>query len=464
MEKTGPLVAAPGAMEDCVELNGMHQIGRGRYILRGGRVLTMDSSLDTPDVCDVLVDGGVIEAIGENLPEGGAKVIDARNMIVMPGFVEVHWHMWNSIWRGLAHDAPGYFGLHRLAPLYSAEDHYNAVRYAATEAINAGVTTCHDWANALRGPEDDLAEARALADSGIRARLGLGRFGGPNRKPIGSDDIATVQAWLDENGDGLIDLGVVCHDAETFREEVTASRTAGLKTVAPHANLSGVLDLLGPDFIFTHGPGTPAEFMQLLAARGVKIGLCPSTDPLIGAGLPPLLQFLQAGVAMGDIGISVDVTCQTPVDPFAAMRTIMFSGRITKMNGASFEQIIFTPGDPNDHTNGLVMPAQMLELATVNGANVLGLGAVTGTLTPGKRADLIMVRTDDINMLPVEESDAAFQLVQHGQVANVDTVMVDGRILKHGGKLVGVDPREIAAAAAASHRRLVASAKAAAGA
>ncbi|MEL0254221.1 MAG: amidohydrolase family protein, partial [Novosphingobium sp.] len=78
-------------------------------------------------------------------------------------------------------------------------------------------------------------------------------------------------------------------------------------------------------------------------------------------------------------------------------------------------------------------------LATVNGAHVLGLGAVTGTLTPGKRADLIMVRTDDINMLPVEESDAAFQLVQHGQVANVDTVMVDGKILKRAGKLVGVD-------------------------
>lgn len=443
-----------------MELKGVQQIGRGRYIMRGGRVLTMDPSLHTQDVCDVLVEGGVIEAVGENLPEAGAELIDARNMIVMPGFVEVHWHMWNSIWRGLAHDAPGYFGLHRLAPLYSAEDHYNAVRYAATEAINAGVTTCHDWANALRGPEDDLAEARALADSGIRARLGLGRLGGPNRKPIGAEDIAAAQAWLDENGDGLIDLGVVCHDADTFREEVTASRAAGLKTVAPHANLSGVLDMLGPDFIFTHGPGTPAEFMQLLAARGVKIGLCPSTDPLIGAGLPPLLQFLQAGVAMGDIGISVDVTCQTPVDPFASMRTIMFAGRISKMNGASFEQIIFTPGDPDDHTNGLVMPSQMLELATVNGANILGLGAVTGTLTPGKRADLIMVRTDDINMLPVEESDAAFQLVQHGQVANVDTVMVDGRILKRGGKLVGVNPREIAAAAAASHRRLMASAKA----
>lgn len=445
-----------------MELNGVHQIGRGRYLLRGGRVLTMDAAVSAPDICDVLVDGGVIEAVGENLPASGAEVIDARNMIVMPGFVEVHWHMWNSIWRGLAHDAPGYFALHRLAPLYTAEDHYNAVRYAATEAINAGVTTCHDWANALRGPEDDLAEARALVDTGIRARLGLGRLGGPNRKPIGPDDIAAAQGWLDENADGLIDLGVVCHDADTFREEVTASRAAGLKTVAPHANLAGVLDLLGPDFIFTHGPGTPAEFMQLLAARGVKIGLCPSTDPLIGAGLPPLLQFLKAGVALSDIGISVDVTCQTAVDPFASMRTIMFSGRIAKMDGASFEQIIFTSGDPDDHTNGLVMPSQMLELATVNGAHVLGLGAVTGTLTPGKRADLILVRTDDINMLPVEESDAAFQLVQHGQVANVDTVMVDGKILKRGGKLVGVDPREVAAAAAASHRRLVAAAKAAA--
>jgi cytosine/adenosine deaminase-related metal-dependent hydrolase len=392
----------------------------------------------------------------------GAEVIDARNMIVMPGFVEVHWHMWNSIWRGLAHDAPGYFGLHRLAPLYTAEDHYNAVRYAATEAINAGVTTCHDWANALRGPEDDLAEARALVDTGIRARLGLGRLGGPNRKPIGAEDIAAAQGWLDENGDGLIDLGVVCHDADTIREEVLASRAAGLKTVAPHANLAGVLDLLGPDFIFTHGPGTPAEFMQLLAARGVKIGLCPSTDPLIGAGLPPILQFLDNGVAFRDIGMSVDVTCQTSVDPFGSMRTIMNSGRIAKKDGASFEQIVFTPADPNDHTNGLLMPDQMLDLATVNGAHVLGLGAVTGTLSPGKRADLIMVRTDDINMLPVEESDAAFQLVQQGQVANVDTVMVDGRILKRDGKLVGVNPREIAAAAAASHRRLVAAAKAAA--
>ena len=233
-----------------------------------------------------------------------------------------------------------------------------------------------------------------------------------------------------------------------------------MTTKAPTIVMLG--DSLTAGYQLNEDEALPAVVERVLAARGVKIGLCPSTDPLIGAGLPPILQFLNNGVQFGDIGMSVDVTCQTSVDPFAAMRTIMNSGRIAKMNGASFEQIIFTPGDPDDHTNGLVMPSQMLELATVNGAHVLGLGAVTGTLTPGKRADLIMVRTDDINMLPVEESDAAFQLVQHGQVANVDTVMVDGKILKRAGKLVGVDPREVAAAAAASHRRLVAAAKAAA--
>nr|WP_256432908.1 amidohydrolase family protein [Novosphingobium sp. SG751A] len=379
----------------------------------------------------------------------------------MPGFVEVHWHMWNSLWRGLSHDAPGYFALHRLARVYSTEEHYVALRYAATEAINAGVTTCHNWANALRDEDDAIAQAQALADSGIRARFGYGRLSGP---ALTEADFVRMQAWLDAHGDGLIDLGVVCHDAGNLRSEVMAARAMGLKTIAPHADLAGALDLLGPDFIFTHGPGTPPAFMQLLAARGVKIGLCPTTDPLIGAGLPPLLQFLDNGVALHDIGLSVDVTCQTCVDPFSAMRTVMNSARIAKKAGASFSEIIFRPGDPNDPTNGLMMPQTMLEMATANGARVLGLDAITGMLEPGKRADLIMVRTDDINMLPVAETDAAFQLVQHGQPANVDSVMVDGRFLKRGGQLQGVDVKRIMQDAARAHRNILARGKAAAGA
>ncbi|WP_277983256.1 amidohydrolase family protein [Sphingomonas faeni] len=424
---------------------------RGDYLIRGCRVITLDPQLGELDRADVLVRAGVIVAVDTSLPADGAELIDASGLILMPGFVETHWHMWNSIWRGLAHDAPGYFALHRLAASYTAEDHYAAVRYAATEAINAGVTTCHNWSNALRGEADAQAQGQALVDSGIRARFGYGHLPGPETTAVGDDEIATMLAWLDEHGDHRIDLGVVIHSSDHFVAEVEAARRHGLKSIAPHADLSQVLHLLGPDFIFTHGPGTPDGFIRLLASKGVKVALCPATDPLIGAGLPPIARFVENGIPFGDIGFSVDVTAQTCVDPFAAMRTIMASARIAEQRGASFTDIIFRPGDPNDATNGLTMPRQMLQLATLNGARVLGLDNVVGSITPGKRADLILVRTTDLNMIAVDDCNATFQLVQHGQPHNVDAVMVDGRFLKRDGRLLNADVRAIGAAAARAH-------------
>ena len=415
------------------------------YLIHGGHVLSMDGDVGDHPCGDVLVHDGVIVAVGEDLDAGDADVIDASRMVVLPGFVEVHWHMWNSIWRGLSHDAPSYFALHRLAEFFTPADHYAAVRYAASEAVSAGITTCHDWANGLRDHVDAEAEAQALVDSGIRARFGYGNLTSPSRPGLVAEDLVSLQAWIDRHAEGLMDLGVVCHAQPTFAAEVNLARSLGLKSIAPHVDLSGDLDLLGPDMIFTHGPGVPDGFMALLAQRKVKIGLCPMTDPLIGAGLPPLVQFLSNGVAFEDIGFSVDVSCQTGVDPFAAMRTIMQSARIAQKKGASFNEIIFSPGDPDDATNGLMMPRSVLQLATINGARVLGLDEKIGSLTPGKRADVIMVRTDDLNMLAAPNTNPTFQLVQHGQPVNVDTVMVDGRILKRGGQLVGVDIAAIAA-------------------
>jgi cytosine/adenosine deaminase-related metal-dependent hydrolase len=441
------------------ESQGLAKLGtpvpRENLLLKGGHVLTMDPVIDDLPCGDVLVVDGAIVEVAPSIDRPDARVIDATGMVVQPGFVETHWHMWNSLWRGLAHEASGYFELHRLATDYSPEDHYLAIGYAAAEAIAAGVTTCHNWSNALRGPEDAACQAQALVDVGIRARFGYGHLSGTGLGPVDQNVLRDMAGWLSANSvDGLIDLGVVCHDADQLRTEVEAARSLGLHTIAPHADLSGAIDLLGPDFIFTHGPGTPEPFLQLLAAKRVKIGLCPATDPLIGAGLPPVMRFLAAGIPFEDIGFSVDVTCQAAVDPFAAMRTIMQAARIAQKNGASFQEIIFSPADPNDPTNGLMTPRQMMQLATINGARVLGLEQKIGSLTPGKRADLILIRMDDVNMLPSADVNVAFQLVQHGQPANIDTVIVDGRVLKSGGRLTGLDHRALARRAAAAQASL----------
>lgn len=431
-------VGRPGAAE------------RGEYVIRGGHVVSVDPDIGDLVTGDVHVRDGLIVAVAPRVDADGAEVIDASSCIVTPGFVEVHWHMWNGIWRGLAHDAAEYFALHRLAGAYTAEDHYDAVRYAALEAIGAGITTCHNWASGLRDGDDARAEMQALVDSGIRARFGYGDGFPVVQRALTHDDLAAARTWLDEHGDGRVDLGIAIHSPLAIAEEFAAARALGLPTIATHVDYSNHLDLLGPDVLFTHGAGASPELIGLVAATGMKVGLCPATDPLIGAGHPPLQEFLDGGVRFEDIGFSVDVTCQTPADPFAAMRTLLNAARMTQRGDTSFDRVLAEDLFGNGPANPLMRPRQVLELATINGARVLGLDHLVGSLTPGKRADVVVVRTDQPNMLPAVGADPTYQLVQSAQPANVDTVVVDGRILKHQGRFTHVDAQAVIARAASA--------------
>lgn len=423
-------------------------------LLRGAHVVSVDPRVGDLPHGDVHIKSGTIVAVAPGIEAPDAQVIDAANCIAMPGFVDVHWHMWNSIWRGMAHDAVQYFGLHRLGASYTADDHYSAVRYATIEAINAGVTTCHNWAHGLRGFDDAEAEMRALVDSGIRARFGYGDSWPLQPEPLTRGDLERAANWIAHHGEGRIDLGIAIHNPVAIADEVAAARALGLKTIAPHTDWSSHIDLLGPDWLFTHGAGAPPELIGLLAATGMKIGLCPSTDPLIGAGLPPLQQLLDGGVRFEDIGFSIDVSCQTPVDPFAAMRTLLNSARIAQRHPASFDKVLAEDLLGGGPSAPLMRPRAVIELTTLNGARVLGLDAITGSLTPGKRGDLILVRTDQLNMLPLTDANPTFQLVQSAQPANVDTVIVDGRVLKRNGELVGVDSAAVITAAARTQTAL----------
>jgi hypothetical protein len=237
---------------------------------------------------------------------------------------------------------------------------------------------------------------QALVDSGVRARFGCGNL---QLTAAGGKDLPRFISWAQTRGDSGLSIGVVTQSAATFRQEVEAARAAGARTIGTHVNPQQNADLIGPDFILTHGgnygsygpPGTPAslgftpDFIALMTERKAKMALCPSSDLLMGMGFIPTSELLDAGFPADDIGFSVDVTCQTNANPFEMMRIVLGTAR-NKARDAK-----------------RLSPRHVLRIGTIGGARVLGLERETGSLTPGKRADIVMLRTSDINMIPASQ-------------------------------------------------------------
>jgi cytosine/adenosine deaminase-related metal-dependent hydrolase len=417
------------------------------FVIRGGYVLPVDPAMTDLPKGDVHVRDGKIVAVAETVDAPGADIIDATRMVVMPGFVDTHWHMWNGIWKGLANGPAEYFQLHRLAPQYTVEDHYVAVQYAAIEAINAGVTTCHNWAHGVRNFDDVQAEMQALVDAGIRAKMGY--MGVIQGNPTTRADFQRALDWIAANGKGRIGLGLLLDEGGAHSEDlVKTARDLGLRPITNHGGFMATPQLIGPEFIFTHGANMRPALAGAIAALKVNVALCPGTDPMIGNGLPPILTLLSAGVPLENIAFSVDVTAQSPADPFAALRTMV--------NAARMQQVA-AEGLAGDLL-GIVKAAPQWKFSyrdaitsgTLSGANVLGLGDQTGSLTPGKRADIILVRTGDANMLPAGNVNPTYELLQNGEPSNVDTVIIDGIVRKRSGKLIDIDVGATVAKAAES--------------
>ncbi|WP_027488672.1 amidohydrolase family protein [Allorhizobium undicola] len=408
----------------------------GEILLRGGYVLPVDPAMKDLVKGDVHIKDGKIVAVAEHIEAPKADLIDAAGMIVMPGFVDTHWHMWNSLWRGMVNDATDYFNRHDLLPFYSVEDHNTAVQYAALEAINAGITTCHNWSHGLRDYNDVQAELEALADAGIRAKLSY--TGVVRGVPTPAADLQRALDWIAANGEGRLGLGMILDGAgEHFVPQVALARKLGLRPITDHGSFMAFPDLLGPEFIFTHGPGLPPEAVRLIAAKKIGVALCPATDPMIGNGLPPIYPMLSGGVSLDNISFSIDVTCQAPADPFACLRTVVNSSRIQQVEANKMTGDLL--GIAHKGLKWAFSYRDAIRVGTLSGAHVLGLSDQIGTLTPGKRADVILIRTDAPNMLPAANTNPSYQIVQHGEPANVDTVIIDGIIRKREGRLVGVD-------------------------
>lgn len=418
-------------------------------IFRGGYVLTMDPSVPDLQKGDVHVKDGVIAAVGESLASPTATVMDATGFVVAPGFVDTHWHMWTSLMRNMATNVPGrgYFPVTTsIGNLYRPEDMYLGTLLSGAEAIDAGITTVHDWCHNIRSPDHARADARALKDSGLRGRFSYG----PSRalSPFNALDVAGFAAmhdgWEEFGGDGLLAFGLgwrgvqailpradgkvqaVPVDTPVWRADYDAARQRGVP-ITLHANSTAedgghiaALDRLGLLHLglqvvhATHS--SPAE-VDMLARAGAVVTVSPFSELVIGYGITPIMSLVKGGLT---IGLSVD---STPLTGSANMAALMKMTQNLYNGGASAE---------------FGMTAKRaLELGTIEGARSLGLADRVGSIRPGKRADLIMVNATRLAMSPM--TDMAHMVVHSAEVGDIDTVMVDGRILKQGGKLTAID-------------------------
>jgi len=428
---------------------------RGEYLVRNGHILTMDAGLADVPGGDVHVRNGEILAVGKNLKAPGATVIEASRMIVLPGLIDTHWHMWTTYLRSRAGDTSeqGYFPLTtKYGQAMRPIDMYRSTRLSAAEAIFSGITTVNDECHNVRSRDYAIEDIRALQEIGVRARWSYGAYRGmPPTEPRNLADFEALHKdWPTHSNGGLISLGYIWSGIgsttspvplerfEMSRIEIETARRVGVpvsvhlsaKENTPPGWVEALAKegFLGKDLLLIHALSASASEMKLVAAAGTSISVSPGSELRIGYGLTKAGDFDAAGI---NVCVSVDTT---PLTGNAHLFGILKLLRNAE-NAKAFDEFKFTA-------------RRALEFGTIHGARALGIDRLTGSLTPGKRADLILVRTDSLNMGVF--TDPAHTLVEATEPSDVDTVIVDGRILKRGGKMTALDPAEIIAGAAAT--------------
>jgi cytosine/adenosine deaminase-related metal-dependent hydrolase/ribose/xylose/arabinose/galactoside ABC-type transport system permease subunit len=421
--------------------------GDREILLRGGTVLTMDPELGNFRNADVLIKGTKIVAVGPNLSMNGAEVIDASKMIIMPGFIDTHRHIWEGLLRNVGADTPlegreGYirFVLGKFAPVFRPQDAYVGNLVSALGALDAGITTLLDWSHIQGSPEHTDAVIKALQDSGIRAVFAYGFpwWGDWNdRQPswfvraakqyFSSKDQLLTYA-LAAPGPEFVDFEIA-RDHWKLAREVDARITThvGVGSYGQEGKVQemGEAGLLRDDTTYIHCTTLNETEIQMIVDSGGTVSLAAPVEMMMGHGMPPIQKFLDRGL---NPSLSVDVETNVPGDMFTQMRSVM-----SLQHAQSYERQLAGDTKAPDR----ITTRDVLAFATVEGARANGLAHKIGSLTPGKEADVIMLRTDKPNVFPVNDPIGA--VVWSMDTSNVDSVFVAGKAMKRDGKLLHVD-------------------------
>jgi 5-methylthioadenosine/S-adenosylhomocysteine deaminase len=431
-------------------------------IISGGTVVTMDATRAIYDDGAVAVKNDTIVAVGQrrNLEAKylAAQAIDAKGKLVLPGFINGHTHVPMTLFRGLHDDVTLNDWLYKyIFPAEKKNVNEEFVRWgtrlAAAEQIRAGVTTFAD----MYYFEDAVAEETKAA--GMRGVVGetFIDFPAPDNKTE-PDMLSYTEKFLKKwQGDPLIHAAVAPHSIYTCSQKTL--QDAGALARKYHApilihvaemkkewedsqkqnGMSPVqyldkIGVLGPDVVSAHCIFVDEADRKTLAQRQASCVHNPSSNMMLASGVSPVAELRSAGVAVG-LGTDGPAGSNNDLDLMEEMDLAAKLAKITKM-------------DP------LAMNAKaVVEMATIEGAKALHMEKEIGSLEPGKKADLILIGLDEPNAVPMYDIYA--QLAYALKASDVETVIIDGRVVMRDRKLLTVNEGE-AMAKACEYRKAIA--------
>jgi len=422
-------------------------------VVVGGTVLTQNAAQEVLTPGAVAIDGDTIVAVGHPDAIRGSfaarETLEARDEIVLPGLINTHTHAPMVLYRGLADDLALEEWLERYifpaeAKTVTPEFVRLGTRLAAVEMIESGTTTFAD----MYYFEEEIA--RVARDAGLRAVLGetIIQFPAPDaRTPL--DGLRRAEAFVQAfRGDALITPAVAPHAMYTLDQsslracadlarrydvpllihlaETEDERKGSLERhrQSPTAYLDS-LGLLGPGVLAAHGVWLDATDIATLARRGVGLAHNPESNMKLASGAAPIVQLRAAGVPTG---LGTDgAASNNDLDMFEAMRQASFLAKLSTR-------------DPT-----ALSAADVLAMATIEGARALGIAETVGSLEVGKRADLITVAMRAARQTPLYDPVSHLVYVSHGD--DVQTTIVNGRPLMRDRRLQTLDRNGVIAEA-----------------
>jgi len=421
-------------------------------LIKSATVVTLDAD-NLIFEGDVFIENGRIRALEGSLADShkGVEVIDARGSVLLPGFVQTHVHLCQTLFRGAADDLALIDWLKRriwpMEAAHTAESVYASARLGIAELIRGG-TTCALTMETVRHTD---AVFSAVEETGFRATVGKCMMdkgqGVPSQlleqtETSIAESLDLLERWHGQDDNRIrycfaprfalscsremleriarlaSERGVMIHThASENKQEIEAVELETGHRNIEYLNKAG---LTGSHVVLAHCVHLDENELGILARTGTHVAHCPSSNLKLGSGFAPIPEMLRRGVS---VSLGADgAPCNNRLDMFTEMRTAALIQKA--LHGAD------------------TLPAlAVLRMATINGARALGLEKEIGSIEPGKRADLTLVNTNRLHTTP--RPDPVSTLVYAAEASDVETVIIGGRAVMREGQLLTMNELDV---------------------